>query len=367
MGIKQMPDGTWQAYFSKRHPLTRLPVGLRRKGLKSKAEAARVEKLLVLQVGERLKAVVVPKWSILLEEYFQACRQAGMLKKTLYNRECCMRAATGIWNDLYVDAITPDLIRRVIEVDYRDRSTSQQKSILQYIRCAFECAIEKGYVTRNPTPKIAFKVGDKIKKVLTEDQVRTLLNSAKAYDWKWYPHYAVAVYTGMRSGEMYALTWDKVDLDSRQILVDSSWSSKDGFKCTKSGDDRIVVIAPSLLPVLQELKLKSGGKGPVLERFQEWTDGGQAYELRRFQAGLGLPQTRFHDLRATWCTLMLSKGVEPIKVMMMGGWKNLKTMQIYMRKAGVNIKGIADVLTLHDPVVRVAKVVNLDFEVGANV
>jgi integrase len=260
-----------------------------------------------------------------------------------------------------VDEITADEIRRVIEVDYRDRSPSQQKSILQYIRCAFECAGEKGYVTRNPSPNMAFKIGDKIKKVLTEQQVRVLLNSAKALGWKWYPHYAMAIYTGMRSGELYGLTWDKVDLDNLQIVVDCSWNNKEGLKSTKSGDDRIVDIAKALVPILRDLKVQSGGKGPVLERFQEWTDGDQAAELRRFQEGLGLPQTRFHDLRATWCTLMLCKGVEPIKVMMMGGWKNLKTMQIYMRKAGVSIKGITDVLDLHDPVVRQANVINLDF------
>ncbi len=360
MGIKEMPDGTWQVHYSKRHPLTRMPVGLRRKGIKSKAEAARVEKQLVLQVEERLKAVLVPRWGAFVDEYLNACKQNGMREKTIYNRERCMKAATEKWNDLFIDAVTPTMIRQVVQIDYQDRSASQQKSILQYVRCAFEFAIEKGYVAKNPAPNIAFRVGDKIKKVLTETQVRSMLNAAKALGWKWYPHYAVAVYTGLRSGEMYALTWDKVDLDNRQIIVDCSWSNKDGFKCTKSGDDRIVVIAASLLPILLELKRKTGGIGPVLERFQEWTDGEQAIELRRFQAGIGLPQTRFHDLRATWCTLMLSKGVEPIKVMMMGGWKNMKTMQIYVRKAGVSIKGIADVLDLHDPIVRASPPVSLE-------
>ena len=31
------------------------------------------------------------------------------------------------------------------------------------------------------------------------------------------------------------------------------------------------------------------------------------------------------------------------KVMAMGGWEYLKTMQIYIRKTGVNVDGIADV------------------------
>jgi integrase len=68
-----------------------------------------------------------------------------------------------------------------------------------------------------------------------------------------------------------------------------------------------------------------------------------------FLQGLGLPRIRFHDLRATWATIMLSMGIAPIKVMSMGGWKDLKTMQFYIRKAGVDTSGISDKLSLHDP------------------
>lgn len=66
----------------------------------------------------------------------------------------------------------------------------------------------------------------------------------------------------------------------------------------------------------------------------------QARILRAFLSEINLPSVRFHDLRASWATVMLSKGVEPIKVMSMGGWRDLKTMQIYIRKSGINIQGI---------------------------
>ncbi len=46
---------------------------------------------------------------------------------------------------------------------------------------------------------------------------------------------------------------------------------------------------------------------------------------------------------------MLSMGIPPIKVMKMGGWKDLKTMQHYIRKAGVDTSGISDNLSLHNP------------------
>ena len=137
--------------------------------------------------------------------------------------------------------------------------------------------------------------------------------------------------------------------ETRQILVDTSWNSRDGFKDTKSGDDRIIQIASKLMELLKELKLQDPKSDFVLPRTTKWDKGEQARELRMFLSGLGLPTIRFHDLRATWAILLLRKGVQPIKVMMMGGWKDLKTMQAYVRKAGVNIKGATEnCLDLHN-------------------
>jgi len=194
-----------------------------------------------------------------------------------------------------------------------------------------------------------FKIGEKLKSVLTLEQMKTLLNYAKSSDHEWYPIWAMALYTGLRNGELYALTWDKVDLDNRRAVIDSAWNSKDGFKDTKSGHDRMIELAPELVVLLKQLKLKSTDRHFVLPRIDRWDKGEQARELRRVLEGLGLPRIRFHDLRASWATMMLSRGIEPIKVMSMGGWRDLKTMQRYIRKAGVDISGISDGLSLHNP------------------
>lgn len=99
-----------------------------------------------------------------------------------------------------------------------------------------------------------------------------------------------------------------------------------------------------LLPTLKDLKLKSGGSDFVLPRLSKWDKGDQARELRFFLRSIGLPEIRFHDLRASWATLLLSKGVAPSKVMAMGGWKDMDTMMIYMRKAGIDIRNATSVL-----------------------
>lgn len=136
------------------------------------------------------------------------------------------------------------------------------------------------------------------------------------------------------------------------------------MKKSKFTEEQIITIlrendSGNLVPILKELKLSGGDSNFVLPRIDKWDKGEQARELRMFLSGLGLPAIRFHDLRATWATLLLSKGVEPIKVMIMGGWKDLTTMQFYVRKAGVDIKGITQCLDLHNPSTESAKV--LDF------
>lgn len=352
--------GTWTVQVAKRHPITRQPKCLRRINIKSEAEAKRVEKELIIQLEKSLYDKVCPTWGKLLTEYLESKKLCDWTEKTYQNSKVCLEAHTvERWKTRRIELITPQEVKNLINERVGNKTQSSQQSLLKLIRGAFQFAVDSGYLARNPAPNLRFRLGEKIKKVLTETQVRILLEKAKEYNSEWYYHWTIALYTGMRNGELFSLTWDRVNFDNRTILVDSSWNKYDGFKDTKSGDDRLVEIAPTLLVVLKELRLKQFDSHFVLQRSRNWEKGEQARMLRMFLQGIGLPEIKFHDLRATWATLMLSKGVEPIKVMSMGGWKSLKTMQIYIRKAGVNIKGISDVLELHNPSHNGAQVLEL--------
>lgn len=351
MTIRQDDDSTYSVWHSQRHPVTRKPKMLRRKGIKSFAEAKRVERELVINIHKKFDQAISPSWKEVVDEFIVYSSDKELSPRTVDNRRLCLNAYTvEVWKDERVKTISGAQIRELIHSRTEGRSASQKKNVLKYIRLCFEYALEKGYVDRNPTPEMKFKIGDKIKTVLTESQIKQLLESAKLMNIEWYPHWTMAVYTGMRNGELYALTWDKVNIEERQIIVDCAWDKKAGLKSTKSGDERMVEIAPPLIPLLKELKLRYSSETIyVLPRIDRWDKGEQARELRMFLSGLGLPQIRFHDLRASWATIMLVKGVPAIKVMAMGGWKDMKTMQIYIRMAGVSIKGITNGLLLHDP------------------
>jgi integrase len=349
---------SWTAGVSKRNPNTGIPASLKRIGLKSKAEAIRTKMELERKLDASFLEKSSPSWGKVFSEYIDFKRTGDWNEKSYQNCKVCLDAHTiPFWGKRRIDLISTKDIRLLLNERVGHSSASTQQTVLKYIRGVFQYAVENGYVSKNPAPNIRFRIGEKIKNVLTFEQAKVLLEKAKEYNSEWYFHWALALYTGMRNGELYSLTWDKVDLENRKILVDSSWNKVCGFKSTKSGNDRIVEIAPVLVTVLKELKLKQFDSAFVLPRSRNWEKGEQARMLRMFLQGIGLPSIRFHDLRASWATMMLSMGVEPIKVMNMGGWTQLKTMQIYIRKAGVDIKGITDKLNLHDPAMKSGEVI----------
>lgn len=362
MGVKfNSQTNKWEVSYSKRHPITRKPVSLKRVGLNSQAEAKRTERRLILEIEDKIKAKIVPRWREAVDAWANDAVERGLTLKTVENYLYSIKAYTYAgWADRFVDSITTDDIRRLIMIELQGKKEGPRQSLHKHIRAVFEFAHYAGHISKNPTPVLRFKAGEKIKRVLTTEQAERLLTQAKNFDSEWYPIWCFAIYTGCRSGELHALTWDKVDLERNQILVSSSWSSRGGTKSTKSGDDRIVPIAPPLLPIIQELKLRHAAVSEfVLPRLSKWDKGEQARELRYFLGGLGMPQVKFHDLRATFATLLLQRGVEPIVVMKLGGWKTLKTMMIYARKAGVDVDGALDGFVLHNPSIENAKVIGL--------
>lgn len=363
MTIKQEKNGTFTVRYAKRHPVSLQSVGLLRKGIKTKAEAARVVKELIVAVAERLTRAVIPTWSQCVDEWQEAARTGGICEATISAyRKCLLAHTIPLWGSRGVDSILQDEVRMMIRNPEKAWSETHRKNMIKYVRAVFKFALEKGYIARIPVPNMKFHVIESLKGGLTEGQARKLLETARAVNHEWYPHWAVALYTGMRNGEIYALRWDCVDLETSVLRVKATWNSKDGYKPPKSWEERVVEIAPALLPLLKRLKLQTGESGFVLPRIEDWDRGEQARVLRTFLAGMGQPAIRFHDLRASWATLLLLKGVEPIKVMAMGGWKDLKTLMKYVRIAAVDIRGATSKLNFHDDSKRDGEVLRFPVE-----
>lgn len=216
-------------------------------------------------------------------------------------------------------------------------------------------------VSQSPAFGINTGIGreeEKRPEILTLSEIRKLLELAKGYNSPWYPVWAMALSTGMRAGELCALRWEDVDLENKLIHVRRSANKRLGQEGpTKGRYWRDVPINADLESLLLELRSLQRGSH-VLPRIRELLSGEQATVIREFCESVGLPSIRFHTLRACFATQLLGASVAVPTVMLIGGWKSLKTMQRYIRLSGVEVQGATEGLRFIPPRDAV-KVVNL--------
>jgi integrase len=210
-------------------------------------------------------------------------------------------------------------------------------------------ALDHGHIDCNPARGLMVKVPESEKTVLTALEVKTLLQEAKITDHRFYPIWVIALFTGMRSGELYALRRSDLDLENRIIHVARSWSSKNGFTSTKNQKTRVVPISDELGSFLREWKLKNGKTEFVLPHLTEWMRGDAAEVLRDFCKSLAITPIRFHDLRATFITNLLTRGESLARVMAIVGHSDIEPTNVYLRLAGVELKGATDKLGYEIP------------------
>ncbi len=238
-------------------------------------------------------------------------------------------------------------------------------NLLKKLKRLFQMAVEEGHLDRNPCVGIKVRVPEAVQDVLTTTEVEIFLREAKLAHHRFYPVWAMALMTGMRSGELYALKWTDVDFDGRTIAVARAWNSKCGITPTKTRRARVVPVSDDLHTFLRERKLKHGAESEfILPRLKEWTDGEQARVTREFCIGLGITSVKFHDLRATFITNLLARGESLARVMSIVGHAELKTTNGYLRKAGVDVQGGTDKLGYRLPQGAPGTVISLVPKVG---
>jgi integrase len=158
---------------------------------------------------------------------------------------------------------------------------------------------------------------------LTPDQARQLIEAAA--DDRLRALWITALGTGMRQGELLALRWDNVDLESRRLEVKATLARVEG---------RLVRLEPKTersrrtlaLPEVVAAALRAHRTRQRMERLvagPRWVDSGHVFATtigtpleaaavtRAFHAALlhaGLSRGRFHDLRHAAATFLLAQG-----------------------------------------------------------
>lgn len=333
----------------------------KRRGIETLRKAETVEFDLMRELAKLKEEQVPLRWA----EWFDECMKRMRLElmpSTIAGYETQIKKwIHPHWANTEIQAITKSDVYEVIFNKCEGiRTQRTRRNILKMVKRLFQMAVEEGALDHNPCSGISVRVAEVTQKVLTNIEVDIFLREASRAYHRFYPVWAVALMTGMRSGEMFALKWTDIDFENRTISVSKAWNSKCGITPTKTRKSRIVPMSDDLLRFLKERKLRHSSDGEfVLPRLGEWEHGEQARVTKEFCETLGITPVKFHDLRATFITNLLARGESLARVMSMVGHSELKTTNGYLRKAGVDVQGGTDKLGYKLPQESEAKVLSI--------
>jgi integrase len=182
----------------------------------------------------------------------------------------------------------------------RQRSIATVNRELSLLRKVFNVAVENGWILKNPfsmgSPLIVMSEERPRERILSKEEEERLL--AACTEWRAHLKLIIimALDTGMRRGEMFKLKWADIDFESRLINIQA-------FN-TKTMRERQVALSTRLAQELQGMWERSNIKPDELV-FGITTSVKTAFNKVKRIAGI--PDLRFHDLRHTHATRLVSK------------------------------------------------------------
>jgi integrase len=219
--------------------------------------------------------------------------------------------------------------------DFADRlcseglSASSVRNTILPLRAIFRRAHRRGDVAVNPTLKLVLPVvRSQRERVAAPAEVSPLLAALEAVDRAIF---ATALYAGLRLGELQALQWDDVDLNTNLIHVRRSWDRQVGFVAPKSrSGSRRVPITQTLRRELLNHRLRQGrgGQGfvfPNQRGDRPFNPGTLKLHTRKAWAADGLAPIGLHECRHSYAAYMIAAGI------------NSKALSTYMGHASITI------------------------------
>lgn len=154
---------------------------------------------------------------------------------------------------------------------------------------------------------------------------RELMPELEVYCDHITPMVLLSLNTGLRQGELFALTWECVDLQRKTITVLASHS--------KGNSTRVVPLNSEALGILATIKPEAA-KGLV---FKSPVTGGRFNNVKKAWAEVvksaKLPGLRWHDLRHDFASQLVMRGVPLFTVQKLLGHANSRMTQRYAKLA----------------------------------
>lgn len=276
-----------------------------------------------------------------IQDYLRHAK-ASLGPKTHEIYELALQHFLDFAGDVPLESITSRTIDmfKVVRLEHVSPATANIN--LRVVKTFFNCIKRWEIITKSPCEGVAqIRVPDQIPAYLTTEQLGYLVGSIKD---PWIrPIILFAAMTGTRLGEILNLTWDKVDLQSRVAMIQSSVSYQ-----VKGGKMRAIPLNETayqvlcLLPDRQGLVFRGKRGGKANPNHVSMT-------FRRIVRKTSLDKRlHFHSLRHTFASLLVQKGASLYHVQKLLGHSSSRVTEVYAHLQSPQLHDVVGKIDLLD-------------------
>lgn len=232
--------------------------------------------------------------------------------------------------EMKLNRLTPQIIQRAINeeakpyIDQKGRRVTRTPKTIRNIHGLLSAVLAEYHpnlTLRTTLPQKEHKE----QRILEPDQIAALLAAVEGGPMEL--PVLMGVWLCMRASEITALTWDCVDLEQKTLTIkkalvrssDGSWVEKT-TKTTSS--TRTLNLPDHIVRKLEAAKEQSSG-----DRVVPLSGPSMYSRLKTILRRNGLPNIRFHDLRHTAASVMLTLNIPDKYAQARGGWATNHTMK----------------------------------------
>ncbi len=287
-----------------------------------------------------------PTVTALVEQFLIVYSRPKIKDLTRYrlHARVALQRAMPLLGALRSDAVSAVQIGQLRDALMRDFSAGSARQTLTYLATCFSWAVKEGMILRNPLRGIEKPPQGQLVEYLSAAECKALRDAAaqqatsgQVADRMVHTCVTVALFCGLRKGELFGLRWCDLDLDTRRLTVARSYRST-----PKSGRQRHLRLPAIIVPILSAWtrecpRTTDGLVFPVISP-------GRPPRLGQRDDMLGLPELlahagcrpllrAWHALRHTFASHYIMQGGNILALQKILGHSDIKMTMIYAHLA----------------------------------